>query len=82
METWRIVATSLLGLAGLFAVLIVMAQVRDRTHSGSKVATSGAVAFTTLLLLCLLVLTVLPSGLSWGIVVAVTAVVGVLLLAS
>ncbi|GAB2742999.1 hypothetical protein [Amycolatopsis magusensis] len=80
METWRIVAAALLVLAGLAAVPMIMAKVRDRTQSSASVLLSGAVSLTALAVLTLLVLTVLPPIASWVAAVAVVAAVGVLLL--
>ncbi|ASR38417.1 hypothetical protein BAY61_29275 [Prauserella marina] len=82
METWRIIATALLGFSGLFGVLIVVARVREKTRSAATAGVTALVAFTTLAVLAVLTLTVLPGGVTWGIAVAVTAAVGVLLLAS
>ena len=45
-------------------------------------ALAGAITFTVLALLCLLVVTVFPAWLSWSIVVAVGTTVSVMLLAS
>lgn len=82
VETWRIIATVLLAAAGLPLVLIVMAKARDhRNHSGT-VAIAGAVTLTILILLGVVMLTVLPALLTWGIVVVVGAAVSVMLLAS
>ncbi|UJW34604.1 hypothetical protein L3Q67_13035 [Saccharothrix sp. AJ9571] len=80
METWRIVAATLLVLAGLVAVPMIMAKVRDRTQSSASVVISGVVSLTALAVLTLLVLTVLPPIASWVAAVAVLAAVGVLLL--
>jgi len=83
VEIWRIVATSLLAVSGFMAVLIVMADVRERRNAkGAQVATTGAVGVTILLLVGVLMLTVLPSWLSWGIVVVVSTGVGLLMFAS
>jgi hypothetical protein len=82
VEGWRIVATTLLGAAGVLLVLVVMAKVRDRTGSSGQVAISGAVAFTVLLLLGVVMLTVLPVLLTWAIVAVAVASVSVMLLAS
>ncbi|OZM73458.1 hypothetical protein CFN78_11070 [Amycolatopsis antarctica] len=82
METWRIIATILLAVSGVMGVLIIMADVRERRRApGGQVATVGAIAFTVVLVLGVLMLTVLPGWLAWGIVVTVTAVVGMLMLA-
>ncbi|GLZ40947.1 hypothetical protein [Actinokineospora sp. NBRC 105648] len=81
METWRVLATALLGAAGLVLVLVTMAKVRDRTRSGGTVAVSGAIALTLLLLLCVLTLTVFPPALAWGAVVVTGTTVTVMLVA-
>lgn len=82
METWRIIATAVLFVAGVPGVLMVMAKVRDVTGRSGSVAVSGAVSGTGLLLLGVLVLTVLPTALSWSVVGLVCVAVAVLLLAS
>lgn len=82
VETWRIIATTLLAISGILAVMMVMADVRERRHgTGGQVATAGAISFAGLLVVGVLVLTVLPSWLAWGIVVVVSAGVGMLMLA-
>ena len=82
MQLWRIIATALLAVAGVMLVLIVMAKVRDHTASSGQVAISGAVTFTTLAVLGVLLLTVLPVVLTWAIVAVVVAAASVMLLAS
>ncbi|RSN37601.1 hypothetical protein DL990_00760 [Amycolatopsis sp. WAC 01416] len=82
METWRIIATSLLALAGLPLVLVLMAKARDRTDSSGGVAITGAVAFVVLLLLGVVMLTVLPGALTWSLLGLVAAALGVMMLAS
>ncbi|MEU3624328.1 hypothetical protein BS329_05020 [Amycolatopsis coloradensis] len=82
METWRIVATVLLAVAGLPLVLVVMAKARDRTDSSGTVAVTGAVAFAALLLLGVVMLTVLPGALTWTLLGLVVAALGVMMLAS
>ncbi|MFI5607154.1 hypothetical protein [Amycolatopsis sp. NPDC051903] len=82
METWRIVATALLAAAGLPLVLVVMAKVRDRVNSSAQVAIGGAVTFTALVVVGVLTLTVLPAALTWTLVAATAAAVGVMVLAS
>ncbi|MBM7771369.1 4-amino-4-deoxy-L-arabinose transferase-like glycosyltransferase [Actinokineospora baliensis] len=80
MESWRVIATALLGVAGLVLVLLTMAKVRDRTGRSGTVAISGAVSFTGLALLCVLTVTVLPAGVVWGAVIVVGVVTSALLL--
>ena len=82
MEIWRIVATGLLAASGVLLVLIVMAKVRDRTGRSVDVAISGAVTFTALGVLGLLMLTVLPGVVTWVIVAVIAAAVSVMVLAS
>ena len=82
MEPWRIIATALLAVAGVLLVLVIMAKVRDHTSSSGQVLISGVVTFTALALLGVLMLTVLPALLTWGIVVVAVAAVSVMLLAS
>lgn len=82
MEPWRLLATALLAVAGFVLVLIVMAKVRDRTGDSGRVAISGTVAFTALLLLGILAITVLPALLTWALVALISAAVAVMALAS
>lgn len=82
MEPWRIIATALLAVAGVLLVLVIMAKVRDHTSSSGQVLISGVVTFTALALLGVLMLTVLPALLTWGIVVVAVAAASVMLLAS
>jgi len=82
VEIWRIVATGLLAVFGVLLALIVMAKVRDRTGRSGDVAISGAVTFTALVVLGVLMLTVLPGVLTWVIVAVVGAAVSVMVLAS
>ncbi len=76
------VATVLLAAAGLPLVLVLMAKARDRRNSSGTVAITGAVTLVVLLLLGVVMLTVLPGVLTWGIVAVVTAALGVMMLAS
>ncbi|WP_340685280.1 hypothetical protein LCL61_02260 [Amycolatopsis coloradensis] len=82
METWRVIATVLLAAAGLPLVLVLMAKARDRTDRSATVAITGTVAFVALLLLGVVMLTVLPGALTWGVVAVVAAALGVMMLAS
>lgn len=83
METWRILATALLGLGGLVLVLVAMAGARDRRGStGGQVALTGAITFVVVLVLCVLTITVLPSVVVWSLVVVVGIAVTVLVLVS
>ncbi|WP_409462145.1 hypothetical protein [Amycolatopsis sp. GA6-003] len=82
METWRIVATVLLAVAGVPLVLAVMAKTRDRVNDSAQVAISGAVTLTALIVVAVLTLTVLPPVVTWIVVAAVAAAVSVMMLAS
>ncbi|AGM10214.1 hypothetical protein AB0E55_31730 [Amycolatopsis keratiniphila] len=82
METWRVIATVLLAAAGLPLMLVLMAKARDRTNNSATVAVTGAVAFVVLLLLGVVMLTVLPGVLTWGVAGLVVAALGVMMLAS
>ncbi|OLT48422.1 hypothetical protein BJF85_13050 [Saccharomonospora sp. CUA-673] len=82
METWRIIASALLGIVGFIGVLIVMARVREKTGSGQAVGVTGLVGVTALALTCVLALTVLPAAVAWGLTGVVTVIVAVLALAS
>ena len=79
MEIWRIIATSLLGIGGLIMTLVFMAQVRDRRGSTTqKVVRAGLISLAVFAVLCLLVATVLPDTIAWGIVVAVGMIIVIL----
>ncbi|WP_037361422.1 hypothetical protein [Amycolatopsis orientalis] len=82
METWRIVATVLLAVAGVPLVLAVMAKTRDRVNRSGQVAISGAVTLTVLIVVAVLTLTVLPPLVTWIVVAVVAAAVSVMMLAS
>jgi hypothetical protein len=82
VETWRVIATALLAVAGLPLVLVVMAKVRDATQSSGQVALGGVITFTLLVVLGVLILTVLPGLVAWVLVAAVAAAASVMLLAS
>lgn len=82
METWRIIATALLALAGLPLVPVLMAKARDRTGSSATVAVTGAVTLTVLIIAGVVMLTVLPGVVTWVIVALVAAALSVMVLAS
>jgi hypothetical protein len=83
VETWRILATALLGLGGLVLVLFAMAQARDRRGAtGGQVALTGAITFAVVFVLCVLTVTVLPSVVVWPLVVVVGIAVTVFVLVS
>jgi hypothetical protein len=83
VDAWRLIAAALLAAGGLVLVLLTMAKVRERDGAtGGQVALAGAITFTLLAVLCVLVLTVLAPWLTWSIVVVVGVTVSVMLLAS
>ncbi|MBB3050123.1 uncharacterized protein YggE [Prauserella isguenensis] len=82
METWRILAASLLGVAGVLAVLMIMARAREKTGRWQTVAVTGLVGVTALALTCILTLTVLSPAASWWLAGGVAVVVAVLAMAS
>ena len=71
METWRIIATCLCAVAGVVMILLMTGKVRDRRDSTTgdiwRVAAWSSLFF---LALCLLIATVLPSTVVWGVVAA------------
>jgi len=71
VETWRVLATALLGAGGIVLMLVTMAKVRERTGSAGSVGIAGAICVTVLALLCVLTLTVLAAPVAWGVVIAV-----------
>lgn len=75
METWRVLAVTLLGVSGILVILIIMARTRERTHSAASTAVAGLVSVTALGTGCVLTLTVLPAVLAWGLA-GVTAIAG------
>ncbi|GAA1942762.1 hypothetical protein [Amycolatopsis minnesotensis] len=82
MQSWRVIATVVLAVAGVLLALAVMAKVRDHTQDSGQVAIGGAVTGTVLLILGVLMLTVLPGVVTWVLVAVVVAAVSVMLLAS
>ncbi|GAA1238382.1 hypothetical protein GCM10009676_23770 [Prauserella halophila] len=81
METWRIFAASLLGVAGILAVLMIMARVRERTGRWQAVAVTGLVGVTALALTGILTLTVLAPAVAWWLAGGTAVIVAVLALA-
>ncbi|GGM65691.1 hypothetical protein GCM10012275_40340 [Longimycelium tulufanense] len=82
VETWRIVAASLMAVGGFILALVAMAQTRDRRGRDQlDVLRTGAIALGILAVITLLVATVLPSTVSWGLVAASWIMVGVVTLA-
>lgn len=67
---------------GVLLALVVMAKVRDRTDSSGQVAIAGAIGVTVVVLTAVLMLTVLPGVLTWGVVAVAAAAVSVMMLAS
>lgn len=83
MEAWRLIAAALIAAGGVVLVLLAMAKVRERRGAtAGQVALTGAITFTLLALLCVLVVTVLPVRLVWSLVVFMGVTVTVMLLAS
>lgn len=84
MEAWRLIAAALVAAGGVVLVLLTMAKVRERKGGATngQVALSGAITFTILALLCVLIVTVLPAWLTWSAVVVVGVIVSVMMLAS
>lgn len=82
MEPWRIFATALFVAAGVTLVLLTMAKVRERTHSGGQTAVAGAIGLAAMLVIGVLLATTLPAAVSWTIVVAAGVVVTTMVLAS
>lgn len=77
------IATVLLGVAGLVLVLLTMAKARDRKDAtGGTVALAGAISFTVFVVLCVLTLTVLAPVAAWVVVGVVVVAVTVMMLAS
>ncbi|GAA3559351.1 hypothetical protein GCM10022222_48860 [Amycolatopsis ultiminotia] len=82
METWRIIATVLLAVAGVPLALAVMAKTRDHVNDSGRVAVAGVITTTALVVVAVLTLTVLPGVVTWCLVAVVAAAVGVMMLAS
>ena len=83
MDGWRLIAAGLIAAGGLVLVLLTMAKTRERRGAtAGTVAQVGAISFTGLAVLCVLVATVLPAWLVWSAVVLVGVAVSVMMLAS
>jgi hypothetical protein len=83
MEAWRLIAAALVAASGVVLVLLTMAKVRERRGAtNGQVALAGAITFTVLVLLCVLIVTVLTPWLTWSAVVVVGVTVTVMMLAS
>jgi hypothetical protein len=83
VEGWRLIAAALVAVSGIVLMLLTMAKVRERRGAtGGDVAVAGAITFVVLAILCVLVLTVLPATIVWGVVVVVGGTVTVMMLAS
>jgi hypothetical protein len=83
MEAWRLIAAALVAASGVVLVLLTMAKVRERRGAtNGQVALAGAITFTVLALLCVLMVTVLTPWLTWSAVVVVGVTVTVMMLAS
>jgi hypothetical protein len=82
MEAWRLIAAALIAAGGVVLVLFVMARARERGGSTTgQVALAGAITFTVLSVLCVLVVTVLAPWLTWSLVILVGLTVTVMLVA-
>ncbi|AHH93669.1 hypothetical protein GCM10010174_24240 [Kutzneria viridogrisea] len=76
MDTWRIIATCLLGLGGIVMTLVFMAQTRDRRGSTHwDVIRVSLISLGIFAFLCLLTATVLPATIAWGLVVAIAIII-------
>ena len=83
VEGWRLIAAALVAVSGIVLMLLTMAKVRERKGAtGGDVAVAGAITLVVLAILCVLVLTVLPAAVVWGVVVLVGGTVTVMMLAS
>jgi hypothetical protein len=83
VEGWRLIAAALVAVSGIVLMLLTMAKVRERKGAtGGDVAVAGAITLVVLAILCVLVLTVLPTAVVWGVVVLVGGTVTVMMLAS
>jgi hypothetical protein len=83
VEGWRLIAAALVAVSGIVLMLLTMAKVRERKGAtGGDVAVAGAITLVVLAILCVLVLTVLPAAVAWGVVVLVGGTVTVMMLAS
>jgi hypothetical protein len=77
-----VIATAVLAAAGLLLTLVVMAKVRDRTHSAGQTAIGGVTTLTLLIVVGVLMLTTLPGIVTWLVVAVVAAAASVMMLAS
>jgi hypothetical protein len=71
VETWRIIATCLVAFGGVVMTLLLTGKTRDRRDSTTgdvwRVAMWSSLFFAVV---CLLVVTVLPGTIVWGVVAA------------
>jgi hypothetical protein len=90
MELWRMLGGAAVGSAGLLFVLVAMAQARDSAVAtrrrgpdgkGARVARAGGISLAVLVVLMLLVLTVLPQLIVWGLGAALWLILLALFLA-
>jgi hypothetical protein len=90
MQTWRVLGSVVLGLGGLLAVLIAMAQARDSAigyrpgrgpSTGTRVAAAAGIGLGVLAIALLLSLTILPLFVVWGLGAAVWLIIAALFLA-
>lgn len=71
VETWRIVATSAFLLGGLVMVLVGMAQARDRRGARrGDVRRAAGIGLALVAVVAVLIASVLPSVVAWGVVAA------------
>ena len=71
METWRIIATCLMAFGGIVMTLLMTGKVRDdRNRTTGDVARVALWSTLVFAVLCLLIATVLPGTVVWGLVAA------------
>ncbi|GAA3431568.1 hypothetical protein [Kutzneria kofuensis] len=71
METWRIIATCLMAFGGIVMTLLITGKVRDdRNRNAGDVARAALWSSLVFAVLCLLIATVLPGTVVWGVVAA------------
>lgn len=69
MEVWRAIPAALFAAGGLVAVLVSMAQARDRRHATHlTVITTGLVVLIVVAGLTLAIAGILPVLVGWGLV--------------
>ena len=69
LDVWRVIPAALFAAGGLVAVLVAMAQARDRRHATHlTVATTGLVVLIVVAGLTLAIGGLLPALVGWGLV--------------